>query len=701
MTTDRSQLNIPSVIKSDEVDLLALARTVWHGKFWIGLCAFLAGLAGIYYLLNIAVPMYPARAIVALETQESNVVDFESVLSGGGGGSEEVNTQVEVIKSRNVTTKLVDRLNLIDDPEFNLTLRPINPYDPIRLAKSVLGMQDPPLTDVEIKNQVIDNVISKISVSNIRQSLVFSINTTTQDPLKSAKVANTLADIYIQDALDVKFDATEQASKWLSEKAAELKQELEASELKVKQFSSNTQLVNEESLALLSRQLKDMRQRVTDLRSDREVISARLNALQTVADSPNLDIIAQTADDARLSNLAAAAVSDPTARKDFQTRLDNVLNQLKVEYERADQQLNTMIKSEQGFSLKIDSQSSDLVQLQQLQREAEANGLLYESFLSRLKETTIQQGLQKPDSRLLSEAVPRQRSSPRTGVVLVMATIFGAIVGSGLVLLKEARNNTFRTADDLEDITGMRVLGTIPKATGKARTDVLNYARLKPTSVFAEAIRNLRTSILLSNPDNQPQVIMSTSSVPGEGKTTQSLTLAQNMAGLGKRVLVLEGDIRKRIFAEYFDIRDKAGFIAVMSGQIALKDAIFQHDDMGIDILIGEQSMVNATDIFSSIKFKDFMSDLRTKYDFIVIDTAPVLAVPDARVIGQHADAIIYSVLWDSTTKTQVKQGVSMLTSVGLNITGLVLGQVNAKQMKKYGHAGQYGYDDAGGYYDE
>lgn len=700
MTTHQTQSLNSNNFPTDEIDLWALVGTLWRGKWWIFLCSFMMVCIGIYYLLELATPMYPARAVVALETQESTVVDFESVLSGGTGGSEEVNTQVEVIRSRNLITKLVDQLGLIDDPEFNPEIRESNPYHPIELLKSLLGIVGQPKTDAEIKNEVIDNVVSQITVSNIRQSLVFSISAVTENAEKSALVANTLATIYIQDALDVKFTATEQASKWLSQKAAELKQELEASELKVKDFSSNTQLINEESLGLLSRQMKEMRQRVTDLEVARAGALTRLNSLQAVADSTDRTLIAETAKDARLLRLVQSADSSEEVLVEFDTRVRNLLVQLKAEYERADQQLQTMKRSEQSFTQKIESQSNDLVELQQLQREAQANGLLYESFLARLKETTIQEGLQKPDSRLLSEAVPRPKSSPRGAMLIIMSALFGGLMGAALVLLREMRNNTFRTADELELVTGHSVLGTIPRASGKVRSDILNYARLKPTSVFAEAVRNLRTSVLLSNPDKQPQVIMSTSSVPGEGKTTQSLSLAQNMAGLGKKVLVLEGDIRKLIFAEYFDIHNKASFLSVLTGDVPLQDAIFQHEDMGIDILIGEKSNINAADIFSSEKFRKFMMMLRQEYDFIIVDSAPVLAVPDARVIGQHVDAIIYSVLWDSTTKTQVKQGIGMITSVGLQVSGLVLSNVDAKQMKKYGHAGQYGYDSSSGYYE-
>jgi capsular exopolysaccharide synthesis family protein len=180
--------------------------------------------------------------------------------------------------------------------------------------------------------------------------------------------------------------------------------------------------------------------------------------------------------------------------------------------------------------------------------------------------------------------------------------------------------------------------------------------------------------------------------MPAEGKTTLSLTLAQNMAGLGKRVLVLECDIRKRVFAEYFDIENRQGFVALMTGEAKLADTVFSPEGMGIDILIGEKTSANAADIFSSQKFEDLISMLRKSYDYIVVDTPPVLAVPDARVVAQHADAVVYSVRWDKTERNELKTGLAMFDSVGMPVSGLVMTMLDTKQMKRYGYAGSYGY---------
>lgn len=710
-----NKLNTPMAIsqpneqyQDDEIDLFALIGTLWRGKLWIVLTTFLAIFIGGYYAFEVATPLYPAKSVVALVTKQQQVVDIESVLSGAGGGSEELNTEVEVLRSRKLITTLVETLNLVGDQEFNAAIRAPKSFDPVAYLKTTIKelLKLPEVieekSETQIFNAVVDNVISVISVLNIRQSLVFTINVTTEGPEKSALIANTLAALYIQNSLNEKFAATEKASLWLSEKAAELKLELESSEIQLKSFSDGTQLISAEALGVLSIQLKGMRDHISDLDNKRSGLQTALESYEIALQADDAGVIVKLASDARLTRTAKQLKAGSISRSVFDAQARVVLIKIRLDLTRLSQQYGALLASEKTLKSKIDLQSNDLIQLQQLQREIQANTLLYESFLSRLKETAVQQGLQKPDSRLLSAAVPRLAASPKKGMIMVLSAMLGIMLGAGLILLRELRNNTFRTADDLEAYTGYGVLGSIPKAKAHKRKDILTYAREKPTSVFVEAIRNLRTSVLLSDVDNPPQVIMFTSSVPREGKTTQSLILAQNMAGLGKKVLVIEGDVRKRVFPEYFNIKGHLGFMEIMSGDATLEEAVFKPDDMGIDILIGNKSNVNAADIFASVKFADLIKMLRKHYDYIIIDTAPVLAVPDARVIGQHVDAILYSVLWNSTTKTQVKQGLAMFASVGLRVNGLVLSRVDSKEMKRYGYAGQYGYayGDASGYHD-
>jgi polysaccharide biosynthesis transport protein len=555
-------------------------------------------------------------------------------------------------------------------------------------------------TQEQILNGVVDSIIEAISVSNIRQSLAFSINITTSDPAKSAMIVNTLADLYIQNSLDKKVVATEKASNRLSKKATELKLEWENSEARVKHFSDKTQLVSAEALGALSIQLKEMRVRISDLDVKRSRIQANLGNFERAIKSGDIQLIASQSHNVELQDIANELNAGVIVRPEFDLQIVRIANTMREEAKRLDQQYNTLQTSEKLFKSEVDTQSVDLVELQQLQREAQMNGLLYESFLTRLKETIVQQGMQVSDSRLLSAAVPRLAVSPNKGVILALSALMGSMLGAGFVLMRELNDNTFRFAHNLEAYTGYKVLGSIPKIKVKEQKNILKYMKDKPTSVFVEAVRNLRTSVLLPEFGELPQVIMLTSSVPGEGKTMQALALAQNLSGLGKSVLVIEGDIRKCAISEYFNIKNHSSFLSVMSGKVPLDEAIYEPPGTGVDILLGDKSIVNAIDTFASKNFADLLIMLRKNYSYIIIETAPVLAVPDARIIGQYVDANLYTVLWNNTSKMSVKEGLAMFQSVGLHVTGLILNRVNHRKMKRFGSNAQCGYDDASSYYE-
>ncbi|MFG6621450.1 polysaccharide biosynthesis tyrosine autokinase [Sulfitobacter sp. 1A05707] len=687
----------------DEIDLSSLFRTLWRGKLWIALCGLLALLLGGYYAYGLAVPVYTAKAAIALESRQEQVMDIESVVTGLGGDQSTINTEVEVLRSRGLIEDLVMDMNLLQDPEFNTRLQPAPSFSigqAIGFIRSLISEPEETqsATDRAILDSTINTVLDSISASNLRQSFVFEITVTTEDPDKSAAMANRLAELYIQDQISVKFEKTEQATSWLSERVSGLQIELETAQAELKDFSTNTELVNAETLAALNRQLKDLRDRRATLVTQAEATESRLQVLEDAREAGPAAFV-EVANDAALNQvyrrLEDGSVGAETA---FETRADALITRAELEATRAMSQLSAIEASITEVSNRINNQSEELVILEQLQREVEASRLLYEAFLSRLKETSIQQGIQQADSRILSRAVvPSTPSAPRKSRVLALSLILGLMVGAGAVLLREMAQNTFRTAEDLETKTGHSVIGQIPKIPAKHRRNVLEYISQKPNSVAAESVRNLRTSLLLANLDTKPKIIMSTSSVPGEGKTTQSITLAQNFAGLGAKVLLIEGDIRRRVLDEYFGHDQKHGFLSVISGEVPLEKAIVHDETLKADILYGEQSTINAADLFSSNTFSDFIKGLREHYDHIIIDTPPVLAVPDARVIGQLVDAVIYTVQWDSTPHRQVLDGLKSLQSVNVRVSGLVLSQIDGNKMKRYGYADSYG--DYSSYY--
>ncbi|SDF37601.1 GumC family protein [Limimaricola pyoseonensis] len=691
----------------DEIDLVALLRTLWRGKWLIMLCAVAAMTAGVYYATQVAVPKYSASTSVALQVQAPQMVDLDSVMSGVSTDDASMNTEVEVIRSRGLLEKLVAELDLLQDPEFNIELRPDDGLSLGSLLAPVLGREETVLPAAETQKaaliDTVDRLRETLGASVQRDTFILNISATTEDPRKSARVANTLAELYIEDQIAVKFEGTENAVTWLSERVTALEEELRQKEDQIARLRSESELVSPEALEGLNRQAKDVRDRLSELEDQAARDVARLQELRAAFEASDFGTLGRLANDGTLRQLVTRLEDGESGAGELvERRAETVIARAESDLERTRSQVTALETSLGRLQSQIEAQGEELAQLQQLEREAQATQTLYETFLARLKETTVQRGMHQADARVLSIATPGEKVEPRTARIGALALVLGLMAGAGIVLLREATHSGFRTSEDLEGQTGETVLGQIPKMPIRKRGQLIPYLNDKPTSAAAEAIRNLRTSVLLSKIDAAPQVILSTSSVPGEGKTTTAISLAHNLAGLGKSVLLIEGDIRRRTLNEYFEKGAKAGLLSVLTDKVAIEEAVIRQENYPVDVLMGEKSTVNAADLFSSEAFKTFVERMRTRYDYIVIDTPPVLVVPDTRIIAALADAIIYTVRWDHTPRAQVSEGLKQFRTVGAEVTGLALSQIDPKGMKRYGYGGRHGaYASYGqGYYD-
>jgi succinoglycan biosynthesis transport protein ExoP len=716
--SDASRFNAPTE-DEDTIDLMALLGTLWRGKWIILALSLLGAIVAGYYAFRVAVPTYRATTQMALVLDQSPIIDIESVMTGVSSDTSSLNTEMEIIRSRELVSRLVDELDLTQDPEFNPDLRPDAGFALSDVVAGIINMIAAPELEetpsqAEIRNGVIDRVRQVVSTSIERQSYIFSISAVTGSPVKSALMTNTLAQIYQDDQIAIKVDGTQTAAVWLSARVSELRTELEQGQNEINDLRSRNAMVSPEAMIALNTQSVELasQQQAAELELERaEEALAEIEAVTT----EDVAAKALAVDDAQLRSIAATAAAGDAAAI---ARFDRRFQQLRQQAAGARDQLTLRVSDLQAqtdrLSAQFDLQGADLIKIQQLERETEATRVLYETFLNRLRETSVQIGIQQADSRVLSEAIKGMYVAPRKGVILVMGFMLGAMLAAAIVLGREMMQNTFRTAEDLEGATRVSVIGQIPKIPAKGRIPTITYLAEKSTSAAAEAVRNLRTSVLMSNVDNPPQVIMMTSSLPAEGKTTTAIALSQNLAGLGKRVLLIEGDIRRRTFSAYFpDATKRPGILSVIAQfgkederakASTLDQAVFTPEILGIDVLMGEKSSINAADVFASGAFGDFMKAARAEYDYIIIDTPPVLVVPDARVIGPYADAIIYVVNWDKTTKAQVTEGLRQLSSVNIKVTGLALTQIDPKGMKRYGYGKGYGYGAYGGgatgYYD-
>lgn len=692
----------PKAADDDEIDIFKLLGALWRGRLIIVACAVLAIFIGGYYAYRVAVPLYPAEATVALMGDQQQVIspDIETIFAASGTDNITMNTEFQVIRSRRLIGELVDALDLVSDPEFNGALR--DPSLRTRISRFVRRIDTPPLPPEDVmRRRVIDAVSSRIRLSNISQSRAFQMSIETTSSSKSTRIINALAELYIANQIQQKLDGAAQAIEFLSRRTSELEQGVERLEQELASRTERSNVVTSELLQARNLQLRDLRDRIAELQGRVATDEALAQSLE--GDLP-LDVLVSRldgSDDGRLVAIAQRFGANRITEPELRSATADVVADIRQSLDRSRQQLDTLQASERDLSDQIRTQSEDLIALQQLEREVESGRLLYETFFTRLQEASVQQGLETADAIILSEAVPRGASSPKRMRILTLAAFLGALAGGALVLLRELRFAGFRTSDDLRAELGARVFGAIPSLGNDDRRGALDHMRSNPNSVFAEAVRNLRTSILMSNIDREPQVVMITSSIPGEGKTTLSIALTRYLASMeGKRALLLEADLRRKTLRAYVDNEPNVSLLDVLLGRSSADNIDLFNEELGIEVLAGSDTGSNAADLFSSRRFKDLMDALRQEFDYIVIDTPPVLAVPDARVLSGYADVVVFAVRWGTTTKTQVRQGLEMLGSVGRAPDGMVLTQVDHRKMRSYGYGGQYGYDGyATGYY--
>lgn len=612
------------------LDLAGLMNALWRHKLWLLSAAALGGACALAWALFVAVPTYQATTLLMREEADITQISLEGMVPGLTGGDTAVNTEVEVLRSRPLLAEVVTELGLLDSPEFNPTLRPPGLLQRLRAALMSLRAA-PPAMDPQVRaaltlTATIDDLNDHISVRNIPDSMVFEVVAESPDRVEAAAIANALARAYIRRQLSLKFSAAETATLWMADRVAELESDLQAAERRANAFAAQANVISPDTLEALTLQLADVRQRI---------------AARSASDTP-----------------------------------------------RSRAQLPPLLAEEAMLAEKILKQSTDQVTLEQLMREAAASRLVYESFLGRLKEAQLQQGIQQADSTILSHAeIAEAPARPRPILVAVLGMILGLGLAGGIVLRREAGRANFRAAEELETATGKTVLGQVPLLSERRRRGMLGYLAAKPGSAPAEAVRNLRTS-LLGQGRRPPRVIMVTSSAPGEGKTTQTLLLAQSIGQMGKRVLVIEADIRRRSFADYINMPKDAPGLADVIAQIGDTDvSVLQPEGLPFDVLPCGTTRAAAGDLFAQAGFGALIRTARKSYDIVLIDTPPVLVVPDARAIGPYADAVLYVVQWDQTDHRSVTQGLRALATVGVDVSGLVLTQVHPRRQKSYGVA--------------
>lgn len=712
---------------------------LWRRKFLISGCLLVAILLGVSYG-NSLPKIYSSTATLVLNTRQTRVVNVENVVSDLKANFAIVNNEIQVIRSTQLLGRVVEKLRLDRDADFNPALRPapegrggfLGSVLPTGI-QNMLGMAQPErprlpppsgeAVDPVLKPQIVRALLGSLRVEVVFGTFAIEVSFDSRSREKAALIANAIADQYIIDQLEAKFDASRRATSWLNDRLEDLKGQVEEKEAAIEAFKAREASGGGQGAVLTGQQLTQINTELVTARTQRAEAEARYRQIAGQVEARGVAAAAEilsfpeiTVKRGQLSELRREQADLLTryaerhprilkinaeiaeARQGLIQEVEKIVQSLRTELEVAQAREATLARQVQQLERRANTQNQASVELRQLEREAEASRAVYSSFLSRFKETREQEYIQDADARVITPAEPANiASQPNVRRIVIIFGVFGGLVGVLLAFLLESLSSSFRSSEHVESQLGLITLGSIPLARSlrKRRTDVVRYVLDKPTSGLAEACRTLRAALMLSNIDRPPRVVMMTSSVPAEGKSTTAVLLAHTFANTGKKVVVVDCDLRRPSVHKTLQIPNDKAVLDVLTNQLTLAEALQYSEDTGIYAIAAKETAANAVDLLSSQVFGRMIDELSEQFDMVILDTAPILAVSDALVLGRRADAVVYVVKWDDTPREVVASGLDKLRDNGIAVNGIVLAQVNPKRQARYG----YTYGGSGYYY--
>lgn len=696
-----------------------------------------------------ATPMYKASARLLLDTRTFKVVSTEAALSGVDTMNlGAIQSELEVIQSEFLIGRVVDKLGLANNPDFNGTKPPgfiDSAFAPLRelwatgistllsplpRPQQTAGPASPPKTGRAAEESdprrraAIGEVAGHLSVTLLGRTFVILVTVDSPDGTMSARIANAIAEAYLADQIDTKNEANRRATEWLEQRLAELRRNLQVAEEAVASYRRDKGLAGSPEGSMSTQTLTDLNSKYVTARTKRIEREARLVALSKASLNPGE--IANIAEVAGNTTLAALRISDVELTRKMaelsallgdnhpkMVQARNELATIRARFLSETQRITLAVRAELDASKSEEDELKELVdkaavisgtasqyeaEQKQLEREAQSNRTLYESFLSRFKELREQQDIQRADARILAYAQPAGApSSPNYKTGLMAAFVIGCLLGMAGAVAAEKLDRVFRSAAQVEEATGVGVLGMVPEVKGAAanRSNVVAHILENTTSPAAEAIRAVFTAISLGSLDRPPRAIAVTSSTPSEGKTTFVAALGGLLTKMNasRRVLIVDLDLRQARMSAALGLKDRGGTIDdYLMGLKTLEECTRRHDTSGVDYICARPNTPNAPEILESHAMKAALATFSERYDLVILDGPPVMAVSDARIISRLADYTVFIVQWAKTPREVVKTAIAALLGVS-NHVGVVINRVNLAK-----HA-RYGYGDHGDYY--
>jgi len=670
-------------------------------------------------------PIYRGTTAIQINKENPQIVDFKEIFAVNTMDLDYYQTQYKILESRSLAKRVIQNLKLAEHPEFlpkpetpfqKWKSNILNPIFALFTAsnKSYTSEKDPPEGAKE--TAFINQFLGKLKIEPIRNSRLVKIHFDSNYPELSSQVSNALASSYIQQNLENRFIATQQAKEWLTGQLEDLKAKVERAEEALQAFGSKHDIISlDEKENVTMQRLTDLNDALTKAESERMA----KEALYKQTRDRNSDSLPSILENRLIMDLKQAYIQleaqymklSETFKPDY-PEMVRLKNQMQTIQKRIDGELTkiiTAIKNDYEASLRREAllrqafeeqkarvivMKDKAIQYNILKREADTNKELYKGLLQRMKEAGVSAGIMASNIQVVDQAeLPTKPYRPDKRLNLLLAVVVGLFLGVGLAFFFEYLDNTVKTPEDVEQMIRLPSFGMVPEISSERRKRLEKGASYPvelitfgyPKSMLSEAYRNIRTSILLSFSEKPPKTIVITSPNPAEGKTTTVINTAIALSQTGAQVLIIDTDMRKPRVHKIFDEENGVGLSNFLSGHAELESIIKKTEIPNLYYIPSGPIPPNPSELVSSNRFKNMVASLGERFDHLVLDSPPVLGFADSTILSASVDGIILVVLGGKTPRETLQRAKDVLHQVNAKILGVVINRIDIRR-SDYGY---------------
>ena len=717
-------------IHEQEPHLSDYAQIVLRRK-WIVIVSFITTLTFVTFHTFKATPVYEATTQIKIDKENPNIISFEEVMAMDSVATSFYETQYKLLSSRILIMRVINALNLKDNPEFKSDRKSFSIRGYISsLVKKIIPKEESqgPDKGKEEEQQLsalVNSYLNRLKVRPVKGSHLVDISFSGFYPEHIKKIVNRHAEEYISTNLEVRFAASHNAVEWLQKQVLIKRNLVEKAENALQLYKERKKIVSlEDKQNIIVQKLEDLNAVLTEARIERLGIEKLYKLTKEYAGKPGMiQTIPVVTKNLLIQDLKVKYVDStgeikklserygknhPTMKRatsktnDLKSKIDDevqkIIKSIETEYKVAlskEEDLAVALEEQKALALKL---NRDSITYGTLKRHSEGERAMYEILLKRMKETDLSGELQTSNIRIVDPAEsPTKPIKPRKKLNILLGIILGLGMGVGLAFFLEYLDNTIKSPEDVERYLNTPLLGVLEKVKDGKKTGAPELiAHEDPRSVFAEAVRSIRTSVIFSIIDKPKKLIMVTSAVQGEGKSFIASNLATAFAKTGKNTLLVDTDLRKPRLNTVFSIARNPGLSNHLLGEEDLESTVKPTSVPNLSIITCGTIPPNPSEMLESTVMEEFCKTLRERFDIVIFDTPPSMTVTDAVVLSRIMDGVIITIKSGATAKKTIKRCLSQFAGRQCELLGAIVNYANIAKgsyyYHYYAHYYKYGY---------